>query len=63
MRVEFRCDLEKIKEIAKMRKINLENFNENEIIRNAEKNKKEIEIEWRKKETELISALKKCYQI
>lgn len=59
MRVEFRCDLEKIKEIAKMRKINLENFNENEIIRNAEKNKKKIESEWRKKETELISVLKK----
>lgn len=57
MKVEFVCDLKKIKDIANLRKINLNEFNEEDILKKAENNRLLIEKEWKKYEKKLISAL------
>ena len=50
MKLEFLCDSYKIKEIARLRKIDLKEINDTILLKKAEENKKSIKIiRWRSK--------------
>lgn len=50
MKLEFLCDIYKIKEIARLRKIDLKEINDTILLKKAEENKKSIKIEWQEHE-------------
>ena len=57
MKLEFLCDINKIKEIAKLRKINLEGMTDDVLLKKAEENKRKIKIEWEEHEKELLDLI------
>lgn len=57
MKLEFLCDIDKIKEIARLRKIDLKEKNDMTLLEKAEENKKNIKIEWQENEERLMSLI------
>ena len=57
MKLEFLCDSYKIKEIARLRKIDLKEINDTILLKKAEENKKSIKIEWQEHEKKLMSLI------
>lgn len=57
MKLEFLCDIDKIKEIARLRKIDLKGINEENLLKKAEENKKNIKIEWEEHEKKLMTLI------
>lgn len=57
MKLEFLCDIDKIKEIARLRKIDLKGINEENLLKKAEENKKNIKTEWEEHEKKLMTLI------
>jgi len=57
VKLEFLCDSYKIKEIARLRKIDLKEINDTILLKKAEENKKSIKIEWQEHEKKLMSLI------
>lgn len=57
IKLEFQCDLKKIQEIAKIRKISLNANSENAILKSAEDNKSTIARKWKENERLLVGML------
>lgn len=57
MKIEFLCDLKKIKDIATLRKINLSKFKDDDLLEKAENMRILIEKKWKKHESNLIVIL------